>query len=158
MMMVTNLCAAQTAEKFLRHVRAGTIGAVRLSVIDALHFKAGVQTVPARGFIGVHNRSRLDAGLNPVERRAFRAEDSRDGIAVTLTNDNRGLALAVLVGSKAAIYAVLDMVGRLNVPAEMAAVDFRDLASAADRTALHFFGHRLTQLVAENESALVGKA
>ena len=50
------------------------------------------------------------------------------------------------------------MVGRLHVAAEIAAVDFNFLAGAADDTAFHFFGHRLAQLVQQNEGGLVGRA
>jgi len=80
-MVMADLRAAEAAEKFLRHIRAGTIRAIRLFVVDAAHFKARVQAIPASGFIGVHNRSRLDARLDPVDRRAFRGEH-REAIGV----------------------------------------------------------------------------
>jgi len=41
-MMVADFGAAHTTEKFLCLIRASTVEAVRLLVIDPLHFKAGI--------------------------------------------------------------------------------------------------------------------
>jgi len=46
-------------------------------------------------------------------------------------------------------------IGRLDVAAEVAAVDLGDFALAADRHAAHVRRHRLTQLVCQDERALV---
>ena len=69
---------------------------------------------------------------------AFRLEHGRDRVAVALANDDDDLALAVLILREATVAAVLLVVRRLDVAAEIAAVDFGDLALAADDAALHF--------------------
>jgi hypothetical protein len=61
--MVANLSAAHAAEKLFRPVRAGAVEAVRLLMIDALHFEAAVQRIPRAAFVGVDDGARLDAGL-----------------------------------------------------------------------------------------------
>lgn len=104
------------------------------------------------------DRALGDARAHEVQRRAFRMEDSRDGMAVALANDNDALALAVLVDRKAPVAAVLFEVRGLDVAAEIAAVDFDMLAFAADHATLHFFGHGLAQLVEQHEGGLVGRA
>jgi hypothetical protein len=59
------------------------------------------------------------------------------------------LALAGLVLPQPPIAPVLDAVCRLDVAAEIAAVDFRPLAHAADRLRADLRGHRLAHLVRE---------
>ena len=85
-------------------------------------------------------------------------EHGRNRIAAMLADDDDDLALAVLIAGQAAIAAVLAEVRRLDVAAEIAAIDLGDLALAADDAALHFLGHRLAHLVQENASGLVGDA
>ena len=46
MMMNADLGAAQAAEIFLGLIRAGTVEAVGLLMVDALHFETFVQTIP----------------------------------------------------------------------------------------------------------------
>lgn len=79
-------------------------------------------------------------------------------MAVAFPHDDDDLALAVLVLGKTAIDAIFLVVGRLDIAAEIAAIDLGDFAIAANVTALHFFGHRLAQFVQQDESGLVGEA
>jgi hypothetical protein len=53
MMVMADLAPPHPAEKFLRPIRAGTVQAVRILMIDALHFEAAVKIVPCAGFIGM---------------------------------------------------------------------------------------------------------
>ena len=46
MVMVADLGAAHTAEKFLGPIRAGAVEAIGFFVIDPLHLKTLVQVVP----------------------------------------------------------------------------------------------------------------
>lgn len=78
--------------------------------------------------------------------------------AVAGADDDDALALAGLIDLKATIAAVLAHVGRLDVAAELAAVDFNFLAGAADNAALHFFRHRFAQLVQQDEGGLGGRS
>jgi hypothetical protein len=50
------------------------------------------------------------------------------------------------------------MVRGFHVAAEIAAVDFRDLALASKLAALHFFGHGFAQFMEQHEGGLVGQA
>ena len=54
-----------------------------------------------------------------------------------------------------AIPAVLDVVCRFDIPAEVGAVDFRNLAFAADMRAFHFRGDGFADFVGEDESGFV---
>ena len=58
-MVDADLGAAQAAEIFFGLIGAGPVKAVRLLMIDALHFEALVQPIPCAAFIGV-NRGTLD--------------------------------------------------------------------------------------------------
>ena len=88
----------------------------------------------------------------------FGAEHGRERVAAALADDDDDLALAVLIASEAAVPAILFQIGGLHVAAEIAAIDFRDLAFAAEHAALHFGGHRFAHLVQQHESGLVGDA
>src|SRR5579871_5585822 len=158
MVVVADFRAAETAEIFFCHVRASAVRRIGLFVVHAAHFKAGVQVIPCLAFVRIHDRSLGDAGLNPRERRPFGTEHCRERLAVTLTDDNDRLTLAGLVERKATVAAVFAMVGRLHITAEVAAVDFRRLAFAADGPALQFLCHCFAHFVRENEGALVREA
>jgi hypothetical protein len=65
---------------------------------------------------------------------------------------NDGLALAALVFGEAAVPAILGLVGGLHIAAEIAAIDLRSLAVAAQMRALHFGRRGLANFVSENPS------
>ena len=64
MVMVANFGAAHAAEKFLCPIRAGAVEAVRLFVIDPLHFELAVQAIPRCRFVGIDDGSLGDAGAD----------------------------------------------------------------------------------------------
>lgn len=99
-----------------------------------------------------------DARLDEVSGMAFALEHGRDRIAAALADDDDDLALAVLVLEQAAVAPVLAKVRRLHIAAEIAAIDFRNLAFSADHPVLVLGCHRLAELVQEHEGALVGQA
>jgi hypothetical protein len=68
---------------------------------------------------------------------------------------NHGLALPGLIRREAAIGAVLTDVGGFHVPSKVCGIEFRRLAFAADRPALHFGCHSLAELMGKHEGALV---
>jgi hypothetical protein len=51
--MNADLGATQAAEIFLCLIGAGTVEAVRLLMVDALHFEAFMQAIPCAAFVGV---------------------------------------------------------------------------------------------------------
>ena len=57
---------------------------------------------------------------------ALTLEHARQRIAAALADHHDNLALARLVFGKATVEAIFTLVGRLDVAAEIAAVDFRD--------------------------------
>jgi len=64
MVMVTDLRAAHTAEKFLCPIRASAVEAIGFFVIDALHFVLGMQRIPRAAFVRIDNRALGDAGAD----------------------------------------------------------------------------------------------
>ena len=85
---------------------------------------------------------------------AFRLEHARQRLAAALADHDHDLALAWTGSCEAAINAVLLQIGGAYIAAEVGAVDFGLGAVVANLAALHFFGHRLTQLVSEHEADL----
>jgi len=158
MVMVPGFGAAEAAEILLGEVRASAVLAVGFSVIDPLHLEGRMKGIPARRFVGMDDGALGDAGLDEAEGGALRTEHGRDGMAVALADDDDGLALAGLIGGEAAVAAALGMVRGLAVAAEIGAVDFGFLPLAADRAAFQFLGHGLTELVSQDERALIGHA
>jgi hypothetical protein len=59
-----DLGTTQAAEILLSLIGAGTVEAVGLLIIDTLHLKTLVQTIPRGGFIGMNNRALNDAGAD----------------------------------------------------------------------------------------------
>jgi hypothetical protein len=72
-------------------------------MIDALHFEASLQIVPAIRFVGINDRAEFDTGFNPSLCRAFRSEHGGNRAAIALPNDDNGFALAALVFGKATV-------------------------------------------------------
>jgi len=77
---------------------------------------------------------------------------------LSISRDASAVREPLAVASEATINAVLAKVSRLHVAAEIAAIDLGHLAFAANDATLHFLGHCLTQLVAQNERGLAGEA
>lgn len=154
--MVALFSTAHPAEKFLCPIRASPIHRIGFLVVDALHFVLGVQGVPRIAFVRIDDRSLGDTRAYEGKSLSLGAENGRKGVAIALTDDDNGLALAVLVAGKPTIHAVFFVVRGLHVTAEIAAVDLRDLTFPAESPSLHLLRHGLAQLMQQDESAFVG--
>jgi len=64
MVVNANCSPAQAAEILFGLVRAGTVKAISLLMIDALHFKPFMQVIPRTGFVGVQNGAFGNAGTD----------------------------------------------------------------------------------------------
>lgn len=62
--MVPDFGAAHPAEDRLCPIGAGAVQAVRLLMIDPLHFVTGVQIVPSPAFVRIDDRALCDARLD----------------------------------------------------------------------------------------------
>jgi hypothetical protein len=102
MVMVPNLRAAHTAEKFLCPIGASAVERIGFFVVDTLHFKAAMQLVPVCGLVSVDEGARRDAAADEIERAFFTFENRRQRVAVALADYNHSLALAGLVFVEAA--------------------------------------------------------
>ena len=147
--------AAQPGEEAFRHVGAGFVQAVGFTVVDAVHGELANQPVPGLGFVGVNRGALGDAGLDEIRSVGFVLEHVGDGAPVTLADRHHHAALAVLVLGKAAVLAVLLLVGRLDVATDIAAVDFHLFPFATHDDAAHLGRHGFPELVAEDEGRLV---
>jgi hypothetical protein len=63
-MVNADLGTPQAAEIFLSLIGAGTVKAVRLLMVDALHFETLMQAIPRGGFVGVNRGPLGNAGLD----------------------------------------------------------------------------------------------
>src|ERR1044071_1292655 len=96
-------------------------------------------------------------------RMKFRAAASlsktpRQCLAVALADHNHDPPLAGLMAALAPVNAIHFAVRRLDVAAEIAAVDFRPLALAADRALANLGSHRFPELMRQHERGFVGRA
>ena len=80
------------------------------------------------------------------------------GMAVPFPNDDDGFTLAVLIAELATILTVLAVVGRFDVASRIPAIDLGNMAQSTNRSARHFIGRGLTQLLAKRKGSLVGHA
>ena len=76
---------------------------------------------------------------------AFRIKHCRDRIAATFPDYDNNPALAVLVPRKTTVNALLFEAGRLQIAAEVAAINLSGLTLTADDTTFHFLSHRRRQ-------------
>ena len=116
-MMVAEFGPAQAGEVGLCAVRAGTVDAVSVLVIDALHGKAGMQRVPSRAFIGMDGRSFGNTLADAAQGCVFRGEHLRQRAAATLAHHHDGAALVRFVLGQPPV----DPVGRQVLRSDMAA-------------------------------------
>ena len=92
-------------------------------MIDALRQEAGVQAIPMRGFVGMDDRAGVDTAFQRRDDSASLLNTKGSVRPFALAHDDDDLALAVLIDRKAAVAAVLFVVGGLHVTAEIRAVD-----------------------------------
>src|SRR6185312_3961089 len=142
-------------EKTFRYIGASAFEAVRLLVIDPQHFVLGVEIVPRAGFVGMNDGAIRDALADEIERCRFAGEHAGESATAALAHDHHDLTLRRLVRIPATVLPIRAPVLRFDVPAKIRAVDFRDRASAAERTVRHVRRHRLAHLVRQNERGFV---
>ena len=76
--------AAQAEEIFFSFVGAGTVKAVRLLMVDALHLETFMEVIPSMGFVGTNGRGLGDVAADECSGAALAAEHCRDRIAAAL--------------------------------------------------------------------------
>ncbi len=150
---MADLAAADSAEKAFRPIRAGTRERVGLLMVDLPQGEIGLQITPRAGLVGIDRRALCDPPADEAQSILFTFEDGRHNMAIALSDNNHALPLPVL--DLAAIAAVLFQIRRLDVAAEIGAVDLGFSAGAADPSAVHLDRHRFAQLVPEYKGALI---
>ena len=126
--------------------------AIGFAVIDAGHREMGVQHIPMAGLVGMDRSAGSGAGLNELHAIGLAAHDSSQGAALALAAHDDDAALAGLVFCQAAVNAVLGIVGRADVTAEVSAIN---LDLSVERVASRLGRKSLTELVSQNECRLV---
>ena len=96
-----------------------------------------------------------EALLDECEARILRAKRLGNGPAIALADRHDATALAVLVLRQAPVLAFLLPVFLPDMPANITAVHFGNRAGTAEVGVPHFSGHRLAQLVGQDEGRLV---
>ena len=114
-----------------------------------------MQLVPRVGFVRHQFRSLGDAGLDESDGGRFGPENLSERAPVALADRDHNATLSILVDREPTVAAVFDMVRGLDVTTEIAAMNLRDFALAANVRALHFGRDGLTELVRQNEGRLV---
>ena len=96
--------------------------AIGFRVVDAGHRERAVQHVPMAGLIGMDGSAGSGASLDEGHAIGFAAHHGSQGAALALAADNDNAALAGLVFGQAAVNAILDIIGRADVAAEIGTV------------------------------------
>ena len=130
--MHADLGAAQPGEIRLGLVGARAVLAECDRMIDPVHVVMGVQHVPATRFVGVNGRTDRDVLADRRDRVALLTEHEGKRAAVALAHDDHDLPLAGLFLRDATVDALCNLVLRLDVAAEIRAVDFL-LSGLAER-------------------------
>src|SRR5271157_2563434 len=85
-MMLAKLRAAEPGEITFRLVRAGAIRAIRLAMIDPLHFETRVESVPSSCLVGVDDAPSGDPPANDRHGLGLMLHDGCHGPAATLAH------------------------------------------------------------------------
>ena len=96
--------------------------AIGFRVVDAGHWECVVQHVPMAGLIGMDRSTWSSAGLDEGDTIGFAADNCSQGAALALAAHNDDAALAGLMFGQAAVNAILDIIGRADVAAEIGTV------------------------------------
>src|SRR5260221_14637320 len=123
-MVNADLATAQAAEIFLSVVGASAVKAIRLLMVDALHFETLVQAIPCAAFVGVNRGALGDASADERGGLALRTEHGGERISPALPFYDNHLAPAFLVAGGGAIDATFLFVGGVAIAAREAAVRF----------------------------------
>jgi hypothetical protein len=132
-MMFANLRAPQPGDITFGLVRACAALAVSFTMIDPLHFKAGMKMIPSACLVGVDDASSGDAPANDRDCLSLLFHDCRHGRATPLAHHHDATALAVLVLAATPINASDSMIFRPDMAAKPTAIDLNDPAQSGRR-------------------------
>jgi hypothetical protein len=135
MVMMANLRPAHAAKEAFRIIRMRlrfVAEAICFLMIDPMQRVASVQFVPGAGFVGVYFGLGRYSLADKRESVSLIAEDAGQRFAAALADHDHDFALARLVHSQSPVTPVLPQVCRLDVPAEIAAVNLCLAARTAD--------------------------
>ena len=121
--------AAQPAKETLGLIGAGVAVRIRQRMIDPLRLDSARATDPNERLRRRERAAVRHALTDRRNRCIFGRRDERKRLAVALAHDDDDVALAGLIARQATIAAVLFPIGRFDVAAKIAAVDF-DLAAS----------------------------
>lgn len=152
-MMDADFSAPYARKEAFGEIRAGVSVAVCFFVVDALDVEAGVvERIPGSRLIGMDDRAWLDTVCKKVDCVGFLTNNHGHGAAVALASRDHDATFASLVLSETTIDAVLFPIGRLDVSAEVRAVDFDFARSFMGGGGI---GDGFAQLVTQDESCFV---
>src|SRR5437763_6751029 len=92
-------------------------------MVDAMDSPSIVQGVPMRGFVRVHDRRARHKALGDFNAVAFVACNESRGAALALAKGDNNATLAGLIFGKATILAILFLVLRTDVAAEIGTIN-----------------------------------
>ncbi len=122
-------------------------------MIDPAHVVVGVQAIPTPRLIGVDGRTERDALADCRDGVSFLPVHERKRAPIVFAHDNHDLPLAGLFFGQAAVNALVGLVLRLHMTAEIGAVD---CVFAAFKFRLALFGlDCFPEFVSENKGRLV---
>lgn len=117
-------------------------------MVDPLRREARMQHVPMGRFVCVDDRTRFHDLRNERHAIGFGLGDGRERAPVALARNDHDAALAGLVLRKAAINAVLLLIGGADMAADIGAIDFH---RALNLHACVLGSHGFAQLVSEHK-------
>jgi hypothetical protein len=113
-------------------------------MVDSFQFEPIMQAIPRTGFISMHNSAFSNARADESSGLAFRAEYGGNGISAALADDDDDFTFTILIAGISAVAAIFFLICWLYVSTEIAAIDLRHPAFAADNATAHFLRHRFT--------------
>lgn len=144
--------AAQAGEVAFRLIGAGAVEAVGEAVVDAERVIGRFHVIPMRALVGVQDGPEGHPLADDLDALGFLTNDEGQRAALALTQDDDHAAVRVPVLGQATVLAVLLLVLRADVAAEVRAVHFDH---AGERHVVVPLGHRFAQLVGQDEGRLV---
>ena len=143
---------AQAREVAFSLIGADPFVVIPNAVIDPVRVPPGMKRVPSGAFVGMDRRQRANVIAHQRHCIAFTGNHERQRPTLAFAHDNDALALARTVGGEAQILAIVFVVFRLHVAAEIGPIDFHDPIQGDPGL---LFGHGLAQLVAQHVGSLV---
>jgi hypothetical protein len=147
-MMLADLGAAQPREVRFGLIDAGSVvSRVFLAVIDPARVIGRVQPFPRARLVGMNDCAAGDVLAYQRDCVALTGHDKRQCAAHNFASDNYDLALAGLFLGEPAVNAIGFPILRLDVPAEIGAVDLYGAGQIGLVRIVNLRAHRLAQLV-----------